>query len=65
MIGKSAGKPAEEEPPMSEINETIDRYWPYVEVVRFVGISLIAGCVAGATVGVAREIREPAKRAHF
>lgn len=50
---------------MSEINDTIDRYWPYVEAVRFVGITLIVGCLAGATVGVAREIREPAKRAHF
>lgn len=50
---------------MNEINEVIERYWPYVEAVRFVGISLIVGCVAGATVGAAREIREPAKRAHF
>jgi hypothetical protein len=42
---------------MSEINETvIDRYWMYVEAVRFVGISLLAGCVAGAAVGAVREV---------
>lgn len=55
MIGKSV---EEEEPPMSEINETIDRYWPYVEAIRFVGITLIVGCVAGAAVGAVREARE-------
>jgi hypothetical protein len=41
---------------MNEIKDTIDRYWPYVEAVRFVGITFIVGCVAGATVGAVREV---------
>lgn len=34
----------------------VERWWPYLEVARFILTCTLVGCAAGATVGVVREV---------